>query len=65
MSDELVGEEATSPGLYQAGIQLSADAAFQIPSNLNFKSGECIELLPGFQVGSSVNFSAEIEGCGQ
>jgi len=56
---------SASPGLYQAGVQLSADAAFQTPSNLTFKAGECIEFLSGFEVGNSINFSAEIEGCGQ
>ncbi len=55
---------SANPGLYQADNELSADAVFDTPANLIFKAGQCIELLPGFGVGTDVIFSAEIEGCG-
>ncbi len=48
---------------YHAKIQLSSEGLVPVSGNVSFKAGNCIDLLPSFEVKKGAMFEATIEAC--
>ena len=54
-----------SNGTYNASNTITSDGVVNSPDNVIFQAGNCIELLPGFEVILGAEFLGEIQSCPQ
>ena len=63
VNDALTLPIADSPEVYQADQCISSDGTVQAGRNVEYNAGQCVELLPGFEVELTADFLADIVPC--